>query len=133
MSFALARRERHIEADQRSKGLIHVNFKSICLTLGLLLSAAGATAATKLIPIPIDDDLTIFIPVYTAPTVSGGQSGTETYSYDALGRLSQVNLPSGTIISYTYDNVGNRKTTVTNVGKASTGTPNCAANPALCS
>jgi RHS repeat-associated protein len=36
--------------------------------------------------------------------------GTENYSYDALGRLTQVSYPGGLTVSYTYDAAGNRKT-----------------------
>lgn len=36
-----------------------------------------------------------------------------TFGYDALGRLTTANYPSGTTITYTYDSAGNR-TQVTN-------------------
>jgi RHS repeat-associated protein len=36
--------------------------------------------------------------------------GTESYTYDALGRLTQVSYPGGPTVSYTYDAAGNRTT-----------------------
>jgi RHS repeat-associated protein len=36
--------------------------------------------------------------------------GTESYAYDALGRLTQASYPGGLTVSYTYDAAGNRKT-----------------------
>jgi RHS repeat-associated protein len=36
--------------------------------------------------------------------------GTESYTYDALDRLTQVSYPGGPTVSYTYDAAGNRKT-----------------------
>ena len=37
-------------------------------------------------------------------------SGTEQYSYDALGRLTKVSVPGGPSTCYFYDSAGNRKT-----------------------
>jgi YD repeat-containing protein len=34
------------------------------------------------------------------------------YSYDLLGRLTQVTYPDGTTIVYNYDSMGNRTTVV---------------------
>lgn len=39
--------------------------------------------------------------------------GTEGYSYDAVGRLTQVAYPGGSTTSYTYDKAGNRLTETT--------------------
>src|SRR5205085_2896099 len=36
------------------------------------------------------------------------EAGTISYTYDQLGRLSQVAYPSGTVIRYNYDVLGNR-------------------------
>ncbi len=36
-------------------------------------------------------------------------AGTETYSYDPLGRLLSVGYPNGTTVLYAYDPAGNRK------------------------
>jgi len=35
-----------------------------------------------------------------------------TYTYDALGRLTQVTYANGTTVQYTYDAAGNRTATV---------------------
>ena len=35
-------------------------------------------------------------------------AGTETYTYDVLGRLTQVTYPNGTYMQYSYDMAGNR-------------------------
>ena len=41
-------------------------------------------------------------------TVPAAQAATVSYSYDALGRLVQVNLSIGVTLTYTYNNAGNR-------------------------
>ena len=41
-------------------------------------------------------------------SVGAGTAGTETYTYDALGRLVKVEPPDGTLSSYGYDKAGNR-------------------------
>ena len=41
------------------------------------------------------------------------QAGTATYTYDPLGRVTQVSYSNGTVITYTYDAAGNRTRTVT--------------------
>jgi RHS repeat-associated protein len=53
-------------------------------------------------------------------------SGTETYTYDSLNRLTDVSYPGGPNVSYTYDAAGNRLTetrggTTTNYGYGSSG------------
>ena len=40
-------------------------------------------------------------------------AGTATYTYDPLGRVTQVSYSNGTVITYTYDAAGNRTRTVT--------------------
>jgi YD repeat-containing protein len=47
----------------------------------------------------------------------GGRAGTETYGYDALGRLRTVTSASGVTTTYGLDAVGNR-TTVTSGGSS---------------
>ena len=47
--------------------------------------------------------------------VAVSSAGTATYSYDAAGRLQQVSRTDGTVITYTLDAAGNRKTVVTAV------------------
>lgn len=37
---------------------------------------------------------------------------TATYTYDNLGRLKTVTYTNGTVITYSYDSVGNRTSTV---------------------
>jgi len=35
-------------------------------------------------------------------------AATITFTYDALGRLATVTYPNGTVVTYSYDSVGNR-------------------------
>jgi YD repeat-containing protein len=44
--------------------------------------------------------------------VGGGGSGTVSYLYDTLGRVTQVTEADGSTIQYTYDAAGNIKSTV---------------------
>ncbi len=41
-------------------------------------------------------------------------AGTTMYTYDAIGQLTQVNLPGGGIITYRYDAAGNRTEVISN-------------------
>src|SRR5689334_17344293 len=63
-------------------------------------------------------------------------AGTETYEYDAAGRLRKVTSDAGSITTYTLDAAGNRTTVVTGTDTVAptvptglAGTPN--ANPAV--
>jgi RHS repeat-associated protein len=49
-----------------------------------------------------------------------GPGGTESYTLDALNRLTQVAYPGGPTVSYTYDPAGNRKTQTTVSGNKTT-------------
>jgi YD repeat-containing protein len=42
-----------------------------------------------------------------APAAATAQSRSINYTYDAAGRLTQVDYGNGTRITYTYDNAGN--------------------------
>lgn len=64
--------------------------------------------------------------VYLQAVSSGGTSsvvwnsaspsgGTESYEYDALGRLRKVTFPNGAITNYTLDNAGNRTNVTTTI------------------
>ena len=44
-------------------------------------------------------------------------SDTATYTYDRLGRLKTVTFTNGTVVTYNYDDMGNR----TSVGTTCTG------------
>lgn len=43
-------------------------------------------------------------------------TGSAAYTYDALGRLTQISYDNGTTITFTYDAVGNRNSRVTTLG-----------------
>jgi YD repeat-containing protein len=51
-----------------------------------------------------------------SPVAAHAASGSVSYVYDDLGRLVEVVYDDGTTITYTYDAVGNRETTVTTLG-----------------
>ena len=40
-------------------------------------------------------------------------SDTATYTYDSLGRLKTVTFTNGTVVTYNYDDMGNRTSVVT--------------------
>jgi len=46
-------------------------------------------------------------------TSASATSDGATYTYDALGRVTQVTFTNGTTTVYTYDSVGNRTNVVT--------------------
>lgn len=39
-----------------------------------------------------------------------------TYTYDSVGRLKTVTFDNGTVITYNYDDMGNRTSAVTTCG-----------------
>lgn len=43
-------------------------------------------------------------------------AGTTTYKYDALGRVTEVDYPDGSIVYYAYDAAGNRISTTRHAG-----------------
>ena len=50
------------------------------------------------------------------PYVVVGMAPGATYTYDSLGRLTQVTYTNGTTIAYNYDHMGNRTSVVTTCG-----------------
>jgi YD repeat-containing protein len=48
-----------------------------------------------------------------SPVAAHATPGSVSYVYDDLGRLVELVYDDGTTITYTYDAVGNRETTVT--------------------
>jgi YD repeat-containing protein len=52
-----------------------------------------------------------------------GSPGIESYTYDALGRLVNIDSPDGTRSTYQYDAAGNRKTISTGVDVTAPGAP----------
>jgi len=49
-------------------------------------------------------------------SASQALAGDTTYTYDALGRVIEVNYPDGSKITYTYDAAGNRTQVVKTAG-----------------
>ena len=48
--------------------------------------------------------------------VSDMASDTATYTYDSQGRIKTVTFANGTVITYNYDDMGNRTSVVTTCG-----------------
>ena len=59
----------------------------------------------------------------SVPNLSVAAGGTVTYSYDALGRLSQVTYPNGVAVTYALDSAGNRTSVATIQPPAAPGVP----------
>jgi YD repeat-containing protein len=83
------------------------------LALSLAVSVAHPCYAQQA-PVEDDDILDLLMPVILAavkrnqvlPPVS------ESYTYDALGRVQKVTYSNGATVAYTYDAAGNRKAVV---------------------
>ncbi|MDH0863428.1 RHS repeat protein [Mitsuaria sp. GD03876] len=79
---------------------------AIGLSAAIVLPASAQQA-----PVEDDDLLDLVMPIVLAaikknqvqPPVS------ESYRYDALGRIEQVTYSNGATVTYTYDAAGNRK------------------------
>lgn len=52
--------------------------------------------------------LSTVLVVWTAGAQSWGATGSVSYTYDALGRLTSASYDTGVCIAYTYDANGNR-------------------------
>lgn len=70
---------------------------------GRLTTIVHRSGGTTLVSIALAYDAFDRITAVTTP------DGTTTYTYDSLGALSRVALPSGRTISYAYDAAGNRR------------------------
>lgn len=53
--------------------------------------------------------IAIAIVLLATANVSHAAAGTETYGYDALGRLISITYPTGKQLLYAYDSAGNRR------------------------
>lgn len=51
-----------------------------------------------------------------AAVAQTASAGTTSYKYDALGRVTEVDYPDGSIVTYTYDAAGNRTQTTRTAG-----------------
>jgi YD repeat-containing protein len=60
--------------------------------------------------------------IFSAPQTAQGAAGTETYEYDARGRLIKVTYPGGATAKYNYDPAGNRTSTGPDTAASATGT-----------
>lgn len=80
------------------------------VALGVSASLALPSFAQQA-PAEDDDILDLLWPVLIA-AIKRNQSAppvSETYSYDALGRVEKVTYSNGATVAYTYDAAGNRK------------------------
>ncbi|MBN9694429.1 MAG: RHS repeat protein [Zoogloea sp.] len=54
----------------------------------------------------------IILGLVAAVCAVSAHAGSASYTYDTLGRLTQVSYSNGTVIAYSYDAAGNRSTVV---------------------
>lgn len=63
--------------------------------------------------------ISFIVPLLFAALLAFAQSSKTKYEYDAKNRLSRVTYANGTVVDFTYDKLGNRKskkTQATNAG-----------------
>lgn len=60
----------------------------------------------------------LLVTCIAAMTASAAFAGSASYAYDNLGRLTKVTYSNGVVVTYVYDEVGNRTIVIT------TGAPN---------
>ena len=58
----------------------------------------------------------ILVALFMAAFAQTASAGTTSYKYDALGRVTEVDYPDGSIVTYTYDAAGNRTQTTRTAG-----------------
>ena len=54
----------------------------------------------------------VILGLVMAVCASSVHAGSVSYTYDTLGRVTQVSYSNGTVIAYSYDAAGNRSTVV---------------------
>lgn len=65
----------------------------------------------------------IFLALLLETSAWSGTAGTETYTYDALGRMRTITFPDGTKSTYDYDAAGNRLSVATGTDSAAPSAP----------
>lgn len=82
---------------------------ALCLSIAVAMPSFAQQAPAN------DDDLLDWLMPVILAAAKRNQSAppvSETYSYDALGRIEKVTFSNGATVTYTYDVVGNRKVVV---------------------
>jgi YD repeat-containing protein len=96
--------------------IMNRNSRSLCISNPGSSFISGCTLAL------------VGVMIFLAASKAAGE--TATYTYDAIGRLTRVQYTSGAVITYVYDNKGNRlMKSLSRAGESTNAPPNQASSP----